>query len=282
VIFGLGAALAWGVGDLGAALVARRIGSVATVVLVQVAGLAAILALAAIAGPSWTGRWTDVALLAGNGLLVATAYVLHYRALELGPVALVSPLTSAYAVIPIALAWMVLGENLDAWFLVGSALAVVGVGLVTTDPREWGAKEKAARRGLPYAIGAMLLFGIATFVLGVVARHAGWLPTVALGRVFTVAALVPLVVKRRPALTAGGSMLAVAGLVVGLADIAGIMSFSRGAQAGPLSLVAAVSATFPLIPYGGGLVVLHERPAASQTLGVFAVVMGLVLLALAG
>ncbi|MGZ4147233.1 MAG: EamA family transporter, partial [Actinomycetota bacterium] len=95
MIFGFGAALAWGFGDLGASLVGRRIGSLATVVLVQLAGLIVVLAVALFGWPSWTGHWTDVALLIANGLIVAVAYVLHYRALELGPVALVSPLTSA-------------------------------------------------------------------------------------------------------------------------------------------------------------------------------------------
>lgn len=282
MIFGFGAALAWGVGDLGAALVSRRVGSFATVVLVQLAGLVAILAVALIVRPAWTGRWTDLALLVLNGGIVAAAYVLHYRALELGPVALVSPLTSAYAVIPIGLAWLILGEDLSAWFIGGVVLATAGAVLVSTDPRQFGAAVRQPRDGLPYAMAAMALFGLATFILGVVTRHAGWLPTVALGRVFTVAALAPLVLVRRPSLVAGGVGLAVAGLAVGVFDIAGIMAFSRGAQVGSLSLVAAVSATFPLIPFLGGLVLLRERPAPSQTLGVLAVVLGLVVLGLAG
>jgi drug/metabolite transporter (DMT)-like permease len=282
VIFGFGAALAWGIGDFGAALVGRRVGSLATVVLVQLAGLAAVLGVAAVVRPGWTGRWSDVAMLAVNGIVVAAAYVLHYRALELGPVALVSPLTSAYAVLPIALAWLVLGEEINVGFGIGAALATIGVVLVSTDPRQFGEAAKMRRDGVPYALAAMVLFGIATFILGLVARHAGWLPTVALGRVFTVVALVPLFVVRRPSLTTAGRGVAAAGLAVGVADILGIMSFSRGAEVAALSLVAAVSATFPLIPFVGGLVVLRERPAPSQALGVFAVVGGLVLLALAG
>jgi drug/metabolite transporter (DMT)-like permease len=282
VIFGFGAALAWGFGDLGAALVGRRIGSLATVVLVQLAGLIVVLVVAAAAWPSWTGRWTDIALLVGNGLIVAVAYVLHYRALELGPVALVSPLTSAYAVIPIALAWLVLGEHIDAWFGIGAALATVGVFLVSSDPRQFGEATKLSRDGVPYALGAMVLFGAATFIIGVVSRHIGWLPTVALGRVFTVVALAPFIAVRRPSVTVAGSGLVVAGLAVGVCDVLGIMAFSHGAQVAALSLVSAVSATFPLIPFVGGLVVLRERPAPSQAIGVFAVVAGLVLLAFVG
>jgi transporter family protein len=281
VIFGFGAALAWGVGDLGAALVSRRVGSLATVLLVQVAGLIAVVAVAAVVRPSWTGRWTDIALLVANGVIVALAYVLHYRALELGPVALVSPLTSAYAVLPIALAWLILGEGIDIAFGLGAALATIGVVLVTADPRQFGEAAAMSRDGVPYALGAMVLFGVATFVLGVLSRHIGSLPTVALGRVFTVVALVPLFLVRRPAVGAAGFGVAAAGLLVGVIDILGVMLFSHGTEVAALSLVAAVSATFPLIPFVGGLVLLRERPALSQALGVFAVVGGLMVLALA-
>jgi drug/metabolite transporter (DMT)-like permease len=282
VIFALGAALAWGAGDLGAALVSRRVGSLATVLLVQLAGLAAILAVAALVRPAWSVRGTDVALLVANGVVVAIAYVLHYRALELGPVALVSPLTSAYAVIPIALAWLVLGEGIDLGFVLGATLATAGVVLVTADPRQFGEAAAMGRDGIPFALGAMTLFGVGTFILGVVSRHAGWLPTVALGRVFTVVALAPLFLVRRPAPGAAGGGVAAAGLLVGVVDLFGIMAFARGAEVAALSVVAAVSATFPLIPFAGGLVLLRERPAISQALGVFAVVGGLVLLGLTG
>ena len=281
MIFGVAAALAWGVGDLGVAIVSRRIGSFATVVLVQIAGLAAIALTFLVGRPAWTGGAGDVLLLALNGVVVAAAYTLHYRALELGPVALVSPITSAYAVIPIALAWLVLGERIDGSFVVGAGLAVAGVALVTADPRQFGEAVRRPRDGLRYAIFAMVMFGAAAFVLGVVSRHGGWLPAVALARVFTVVAIAPVVVARRPAVNARGVRTAFAGLVVGTIDMLGVVFFSHGAVVAPLSLVAAVSATFPLIPFVGGLVILRERPATSQALGVFAVIAGLVLLGLA-
>jgi drug/metabolite transporter (DMT)-like permease len=68
---------------------------------------------------------------------------------------------------------------------------------------------------------------------------------------------------------------------VGVVDMTGIVAFSRGAEVASISLVSAVAATFPLIPFAGGIAVLGERPVASQRLGVVLVVGGLVTLGLA-
>ena len=46
-----------------------------------------------------------------NGLASAIAYLTHYRALELGPVAVVSPIGSTYAVVGVLLAVVFLGER---------------------------------------------------------------------------------------------------------------------------------------------------------------------------
>jgi drug/metabolite transporter (DMT)-like permease len=281
VIYGLGAALGWGVADFGAALSSRRIGPFRTVVITQLSGLAAIAIVAILVRPEWTGSATELWLLVANGAIVAAAYAIHYRALELGPIALVSPLTAGYALVPIMMATLLLDESLTAALVAGAALTIVGVVLITFDPRDLGDVGAKRRTGVPYAFASMLLFGLATFVLGRGAQEVGWLPAVGLGRLFTVAALVPFVaigLGRSNARTRGVVWAAV---LVGIVDMVGIVSFSRGAELGLISLVAAVSATFPLIPFVGGIAVLGERPARSQGLGVLLVVAGLVVLGIA-
>lgn len=282
MIFGLAAALGWGVADFGAALSSRRIGSFRTVVVTQLSGLAAIGAVALALRPEWTGSAIELWLLAANGAIVAAAYAIHYRALELGPIALVSPLTAGYALVPIAMATLLLGEVLTTALVVGAIFTIVGVVLITFDPRKLGEVEARRKTGVPYAIVSMLLFGLATFVLGRAAQEVGWLPAVGLGRLFTVAALAPFVFAGL-----GGTRgerhrgFVWAAVIVGLVDMIGIVSFSRGAELGLISLVSAVAATFPLIPFVGGIAVLGERPARSQGLGVVLVVAGLVTLGVA-
>ena len=54
-----------------------------------------------------------------------------------------------------------------------------------------------------------------------------------------------------------------------------------GADRGLVTIVTAVSATYPLIPVFGSVVLLGERPAPNQYVGVAMVIAGLMLLGVA-
>ena len=64
-------------------------------------------------------------------------------------------------------------------------------------------------------------------------------------------------------------------------DLLGITAYAWGSHVALLSLVIAASGTFPLVSVAGGIVVLGERPARAQFLGVGLVVAGLIALGLA-
>jgi drug/metabolite transporter (DMT)-like permease len=220
--------------------------------------------------------------MAANGAIAAGAYLLLYRGLELGPVALVSPVVAAYAVITIALAVAFLGESLPGIVAIGAFTTVVGVVLTSTDLRKLGRPSPTGRSGLRYAIASMALFGVATFLLGRYAKEVGWLPALTLSRAFSMASLVGVamfVAGARPTRGEGPVIPAVAGAaLVGVIDVLGGAAYARGTELGYVSIVSAASATFPLIPVVGGILLLRERPAASQLAGVTLVVGGLLLL----
>ena len=279
MIYGLGAALGWGLADLGAALTGRRIGSVATVVLAQVASLLAVGVLILALRPGWTGDTGNLIVLGTNGVLVAIAYLTLYRALELGPVALVSPIVAAYAVPPVILAVVVLGESLTGAVLAGAIVTLVGVLLASTDLRRPDT-GRASRAGVPIGIVSMLLFGLVTFTLGRQAQELGWLPAMAVGRGFSVVALLVVAAAKRPRFGAGGAVGIGLAVATGIADIVGVAMVSFGAEVGLISVVTAASATFVIIPVVGGVTLFGERLAANQFVGVALVVGGLLLLGL--
>ena len=288
MIYGLAAALGWGLSDLWAAISGRRIGSGRTVVVAQVAAAVVVTLLVLIVRPDLSGIPAVAPWLIPNAFLGAAAFATLYKGLQLGPIAVVSPVLASYAVIPVLLSIVLLGETLGGWEVVGVAITIAGAALTSTDPRALRAGTRTKPAGLPWAIVSTLLFGVATYVMGWAAKEAGFLPSLWFGRltmtgVVLIAALV-LWVRSRSTGEARNpvapSMLRLA-VLVGVMELVGTISYARGAEVGLVSIVTAASATYPLIPVLGGVVLLHERPVPTQYLGIAMVIGGLLLLGVA-
>jgi uncharacterized membrane protein len=286
VIYGLAAALGWGLADYAGAIGGRRIGSLPTVVIGQVLS-ATFMAVVAVATGQELSRVGDyLGLFALNGVCTAIAYATHYRALELGPVAVVSPIGASYAVVGISLAVALRDERPEALALVGAAITVVGVALVSTDLRALRDGTRGHAPGVPWAIASAVGFGVAAFLLGTAAQELGWILGLAASRFAQVLSYAPVVAVRRrafarlPALPGAAAGVGIA-LLAGSADLLGVTTYSVGADRGLLSIVLAASAVFPAIAVALSIGFLHERLVANQWAGAGLVLTGLLLLGLA-
>ena len=182
VIYGLAAALGWGLSDLWAAISGRRIGSGRTVVVAQVAAAVVVTLLVLVVRPDLSGIPTVAPWLIPNAFLGAAAFSTLYKGLELGPIAVVSPVLASYAVVPVLLSVVLLGETLAGWEVVGVAVTIAGAVLTSTDPKALRAGTRTKPAGLPWAIVSTLLFGVATYIMGWAAKEAGFLPSLWFGR----------------------------------------------------------------------------------------------------
>jgi drug/metabolite transporter (DMT)-like permease len=281
MIFGLFAALGWGLADFFGALAGRRIGSVGAVMAGQLLSALFMTSVLVATGESLGPLRSDVWLVVLNGAFAAFAYVTHYKALELGPVAVVSPIGAGYAVVGVALAMVVLGERPSGLALAGAAVAVVGVALVSTDIKKLRHGIEHHVPGLPWAVAAAISFGVAGFLLGWISDRAGWIAGLWGSRVAEVAFFLPLVAVSRRELSRVrlGVGLWVA-LLAGAADILGVVTFSAGSERGLNSIVLAASAVFPLIAITLSVIVFKERMVTNQVVGVALVIGGLLLLGL--
>jgi drug/metabolite transporter (DMT)-like permease len=254
----------------------------------QVAAAVVVTVLVLIARPDLSGIPTVAPWLVPNAFLGAAAFATLYRALQLGPVAVVSPVLASYAVVPVLLSVVLLGETLGGWEVLGVVVTIAGVVLTSTDPKALRTGTRTKSAGLPWAIGSTLLFGVATYVTGWAAKEAGFLPSLWFGRLTmtSVVLIAALVVRVRSRSTGEArdpvapSMLRLA-VLVGLMELVGTIAYARGAEVGLVSIVTAASATYPLIPVLGGVVLLHERPVPTQYLGIAMVIGGLLLLGVA-
>lgn len=282
MIFGLLAALTWGIADLLAAIISRKIGSRRTVVVAQLTGMAGFVVMLVVLGQPWRVPATRVLLLVGSGTIGGISYFALYRGLELGPVHLVSPIVSAFAAVTVLLSVVILREHLAPMVLAGIVVTLVGLVLATSDLTRIRIEAKEARRGIPFALVAMAGFGVVAFVSGSQAQEFGWLQPVLLSRIGgTLAILAAAPFVRRDEQPAPRRRLLLAAAFVGVADVVGIGAFARSSELGLVAIAAASSATFTLFPVLGGIFLFGERPVFNQAVGVVLVMAGLFLLGLA-
>jgi drug/metabolite transporter (DMT)-like permease len=281
VIFGLVAAIGWGLADFFGALSGRRIGAISAVVAGQVLSAVFITAVLLATGESIQPLGADIWLVVLNGAVAALAYTTHYKALQLGPVAVVSPIGAGYALVGVALAMLILGERPTGLALIGAAFAILGVALVSTDLKKLRQGIENRLPGLPWALVASISFGVAGFLLGWISDRAGWIPGLWGSRVSQVVFYLPLLVvfRRELSRVRFGFGLWIA-LLAGAGDILGVVMFSVGSERGLNSIVLAASAVFPLIAVALSVIVFKERLVANQLVGVVLVVGGLLLLGL--
>jgi drug/metabolite transporter (DMT)-like permease len=282
VIEGLIAALGWGVADFLGAVTGRRIGSLWTVIIAQTFTALVATLLVLLSGDSVRPVATLLGALFLNAVFSASAYVTHYRALELGPVAVVSPIGATYALVGVVLAITVLGERPSALTLTGGFITVVGVMLTSTDLRKLRAGTHGMPPGLPWAVASAIGFGVGGFFLAYLSRHLGWVVGLWASRCAQLAGIAVVALAQRREL--GARLPARAGIAaalgVGLADLVGVIGYSYGASIGLVTIVLVASAVFPLIAVGLSVIYLGERPVANQYVGVVLTAAGLIVLGL--
>jgi drug/metabolite transporter (DMT)-like permease len=283
MFFGLGSAIGFGFADLLGAISTRRIGVPTTLLVIQVVDVLAMAALLLTPLPgdgALSASAAARAAIAASGVLGTVSYFALYRALQLGPIAVVSPVFAAYAAVAVILSVLLHGERPSPTASAGVVLTVLGVVLASARA-EPGRRIRGSWGGIPWALLAMVGWGVATYVIGLYAQQTGWyLPTFGTRVVeFTLVCAVVLTLWARGAkLAAPRGTAAAVPVASGLADAVAVSLFARASQQGLVSVAAAVSATFPLVVIAGGLALFHERPSARQWLGVLATVAGLIAL----
>ena len=282
VAFGLAAAFLWGLADFNAAVASRLTGAfrvvlgfhvVATVILAVI-----VVATGELAGFDPADLWK----FAWVGALGTLSYLTFYKALEIGPISILSPIVSAYAAVSLILAVLVLDEVLTTGQLVAALVILGGVLLASADLRAVHTIERRQLLGFVLAFVTVVAIGVFVFGNAYYAIEYGWLLPIFLTRGFATVFLLALSLRngswrfpeRSPKLL---------GIIVLLAvvDTGGFIAFNLGAERAETSIVSAASAPYAVIPIVAGVFLFKERPSPIQWLGIAGVIGGVVLLGLA-
>ncbi|HET8844486.1 MAG TPA: DMT family transporter [Ktedonobacteraceae bacterium] len=318
---GVVVAILWGSGDILATLAARQISSFRTAFLSQLAGLIGLLVLGA--GALWFGYFffpSETILLGGlfglfTGLCAALGYMALYRSLELGPVAIVGPLTATSPIFTLILAALILRENLtleSKGLVVAGILGVILASLNLSELGKFFRKSGSPLRGsgVRWAIVATFAFGAVDFGIGASASLSHWFLAALWTRFFTLVFLVLFSsgrlfqrwFRRQAGMTSQitqslpipvlknsvtlkppspdislGVLLA---LLVGVIEDAAILTFSFATRIATTGVTSAIASSYGLFVMLFGLLVYREKPGWLQLLGVAIFMISLFLLAM--
>lgn len=220
---------------------------------------------------------TGMALLAGVGN--AVGLLCFYRAAQLGPLSLVTPIGAIGAAVPV-LAGLASGETASALKLAGIALALCGVALAARRPggTAAAAEHPDRRAAVTWALASSVAFGVFLAAMAP-AAEGGVLWAVFASRLSLLAILLATAVALGQALRAPAAhlpKLAIPGVLL----FSGTLAYSAATREGDLSVVSVLGSLFPVVTVGLAFALLGERLSPVQAAGVIAAVAGTVVLSL--
>jgi drug/metabolite transporter (DMT)-like permease len=277
-LLALASSLSWGLSDFLGGFQSRRHHLLAVLLISQAIALA-LLGVAVLAGAPTEHDAASTAWAAGVGALGLLGLLAFYRALAIGTMSIVAPISATGVVIPL-LVGLLSGERPGGLQVVGMVLAGCGVVLAAREPA--AATDTEARRAGRTSIGLALLaaIGFGSFFAGMdkaeETADVAWVLLAA--RAADVALLVALAAIVRPRLPAAPAALG-ALAVIGAFDLLANLLFVLAAGRGLLSVVGVLGSLYPAFTVLLARVVLHERLSGSQNVGVLITLTGVVALA---
>jgi drug/metabolite transporter (DMT)-like permease len=279
----LPAALTYGVADFAGGLAARRAPVLVVTVVAQAAGLLSLLPAAGLVA----GRPSAAALGLGAlaGIAGASGLLLYLRALAVGPMGVVAPLSAVISAgLPLAVG-VLGGEVLGPIAVLAIAFALAAILLATAGTRQ----DTAASTGVLLGLAAGAGFGLFFVGLDATPPDSGLWPLLA-GRVVSVSLLTVLVLRHRLPLPARARAASLASehheaavlapaaarsrpaaplvlmIVSGVFDTLANVLFLFATRLGDLAISAVVVSLYPVVVVLLARMLLAERLNRTQLL----------------
>jgi drug/metabolite transporter (DMT)-like permease len=268
VALGLVASASWGIGDFGGGLTSRLAPVAGVLLWTQVIGSIIAFTVSAIVGEPAPST-TDLLWIGLSSLLGVAGLAALYIGLARGRMGVVAPVTGVMVAAMPAGAGLLLQGALPALALVGIALAMGSVVLVSRTPAELEAEASHDTRrpsGLKWALAGGVLLGFFTITVAGISHGLvfGPLARIRLGEAIVL--LIAIGLWRLP--TAIPRRLWPAILGIGVLDMFATGSYIAATQVGPLAIAGAVSSLYPVVTTILAAVVLRERLGPINVAGV--------------
>jgi uncharacterized membrane protein len=270
IIFGLLSAFSYGLADFVGALAAKKVRALAVTAISFGFGLVLALVLSGILGASYSPETIQTSIFAGVSSAIAISCL--YAALALGPISIVSPLTAVISAMIPVLVDIAAGQALSGFAVFAVLLVLIAVVLVGFVPGE--SVKLPSLPALIYSLGAGLGFAGIFVFLDATSKDSGLGPLVVMrtvGLVLLLFGLGYLALKNKVAFIEKSAFelkTLVLILVAGTGDVLGNVAFLIATREGALAIAAVLTSLYPVGTILLAWVILKERIALSQTIGI--------------
>jgi transporter family protein len=281
ILAGLGGMFGWGLYDFFGGLFSKSIGNFKTFFWSQLAGLVFIALLGVAFAINLNFPLRIIILLPVASILYAVAYLLFFKGFELGNVSIISATMNLWAVFTMLFAFIILGQRLSIFQLVGVLMILAGVALVSL---KWGDIKNQninLLSGVKETIVAALLFGIFWIFSEVISENIGWLSTtlfVKMGIVLFML-LFSLLIKRELRVSQTNPKMMATILFAGVLEAAAVAVVNWGLTIGDSILVTPISSALSIVTIAMAVIFLKEKITSLQGMGMVIVITGIVLTA---
>jgi drug/metabolite transporter (DMT)-like permease len=270
IVLALGASLTWGFADFFGPLQGRALGTLRTLVWVQVAGLIGIALIVAVRAKGPGGALVLLAVPAAmSGTVGLYAY---YRGIAVGAISVIAPIAGVSAAIPVFVG-VLSGERPSVWQGLGMAAALLGVFFASREP---GVGGRQIATGVGLALLAAAGFGGYFPFMHAAGNIDFWWASLIFRMTSTTLVLAPAVVRRTSLVVDSRRLLPVA--LVGIGDMVGNLLYAASSAYGLVSVTAVLASLYPIVTVALARLVLAERVARSQEVGVALTLAGVVLI----
>lgn len=261
----------WGSADYHAGNLSKRFPAIAVLAVSQAIGFITGITLVLLShswnASAWgSGGYLIPGILAG--FFGYAGLISLYSGLSTGRMGVVSPISSLGALIPLAYAIVIKGDQLSTTLSIGVAIALLG-GFLASGPEF---SQGVPVRPLLFALSAAIFFGAALVCMTIGSKSSA-LMTMTMMRTTTLIIGIGLLIRFRNIGGLGKSQLPIL-IYIGIADFAANLLLGVATTKGLVSIAMVLGSLYPIATALLAYFFLHERLHKLQYIGVVFAVVG--------
>jgi drug/metabolite transporter (DMT)-like permease len=281
IITGLVAMLCWGIGDFFQSKYTKKIGAIKSMFTFNAIGLIFIIpfVIYGYLNNLFIFTQSSITLVIVSSLIYVAGSFFFLRCFEIGDLAVVSPITSAYSIITTALAAVLLSEILPWHKYLAIVLSIIGIFFISGNIRKL--HEFHTSKGVKEALITLIFYGLYFYMLALIINDIGFYSTfvftwIASG-VFTI--IFSIFMKGKTTLTELKDNKVLSMFIINniLFCFAWII-FNYALVSEKVSILTSISSLYPAVTVMLAVYINKEKLTTPQILGIVLTLLGIFIL----